>query len=262
MGIRTRILTTLLLAVLAHAAPSWAQQTPSLDQVETLIKNGQTDEARAMFVRWQKDNAESARGLSLSARLTMDAQEAEETYLRIALSYPTTPYAAEALLRLGQFRLMANDPQQAVTYLQRVLSDYPNSEHRAVATEFLARAQEVLAARNPGSKQPAAKAAAPAPTPTPTPTITPTPAPNPNSRYTVQVAAFRDVAGARAYVRELSRMGYDARMVTVPASSLIRVRVGLYDKPADATAVLTKLKAAGYAPVFVSDISREQPVKN
>jgi tetratricopeptide (TPR) repeat protein len=245
MDIRTKIFAACLLGLLTQAVPSFAQQQAALEQVETLIKNGQTDEARALLGRWQKDNPESARGLSLAARLTMDAQEAEETYLRIALSYPTTPYAAEALLRLGQFRLMANDPQQAISYLQRVLSDYPNSEQRAVATEFLARAREVVgASRVDTVRSPK------------TQTIPST------GRYTVQVAAFRDVAGARAYVRQLSKMGYDVRMVTVPANSLIRVRVGLYDKPADATAVLTKLKAAGYTPVFVSDISREQPVKD
>ena len=80
--------------------------------------------------------------------------------------------------------------------------------------------------------------------------------------YTIQVAAFRDIAGARADVRTLKNAGYEARMVTVPANALIRVRVGLYDKASDATAVLSKLKSAGYQPVFVSDVSREKIVND
>src|SRR5687767_8264213 len=98
-------------------------QRAGLDQVDSLANAGQTVEARAALDQWKKSNPADARSTYLSARLALRAEDAEDAYLSVALSHPTSPFAAESLLRLGQARLTAGDAKQAAFYLRRVLSD-------------------------------------------------------------------------------------------------------------------------------------------
>jgi cell division septation protein DedD len=127
---------------------SWAQRT-LLDEAESLITAGVFPEARGLLTRWRRehptaarDNAEmQARYHVLSARVNTDAQHAEDNYLTVAVNYPTTRVAPEALLRLGQARHARGDSQHAAAYLERIMTDYPESELRALAAIWLARVQ-------------------------------------------------------------------------------------------------------------------------
>lgn len=232
-------LTTLLLAVLVLANAAAAQRV-TLDQVEAALRNGDAERARSVLLQWNQqehrriDANTTARALILGARLETRAQRAEDAYLGVALSYATSPFAAEALLRLGQARLVAGDAKQATVYLQRLISDYPRSELRSTALDFLHRAR----------------------------TAAPTAIVPKNGAYALQVAAFRDASNAKGFARALQRAGFDARTVTVPENGLLRVRVGHFPTAAQASAALAALKAAGYSGVIVADAARESILRD
>jgi TolA-binding protein len=140
-----------LLAVLAP--PAGAQD--ALETVERLADSGRFTDARTTLDRWNADHPPAERvpastrahALLLAARLTVDPTAAEETYQAVALSYPTTAYAPEALLRLGQglVALAATGQRRgaadrAVQFLERLVRDYPGNEHRGSAWLWLVRA--------------------------------------------------------------------------------------------------------------------------
>ena len=226
-------------------------------------------------------SADDARSTFQRAKTAMRADSAEDAYLTVALSHPTSPYAAESLLRLGQARLANNDPKQAMVYLQRLLGDYPRSEQRALGALWLARAQ--LASNNARGACMTVKSALQSPpadtqaisllrteqisacaaTPATAPARAANAKPAAAARFTIQVGAFRERLGARAYARGLEKAGYEhARVVVTPDNALYRVRVGQYENAASAQATVTKLKVAGYSAVVVSDRQRERLMRD
>lgn len=147
--------TALVLAVVAAAAAP-AQLSPqdaALDSVEALLDEGRYPEARtalATLLDGPSDltPAARARSLLLRASLQGDPRAAESDYLAVVLGHPTTPDAAEALLRLGQALLATGDPSRAAGYLQRLVADYPGYPLRGVALLWLARAHLANGDRN------------------------------------------------------------------------------------------------------------------
>lgn len=308
MRIRTSFLATSLGVSLVLSWPclAWAQGR-TLEQAEALLKGGQAAEARATLAAWKQDKkadarsqADLARAAFLTGRLASRAEDAEDAYLTVALSHPTSPYAAESLLRLGQARLASGDAKQALVYLQRLAADYPRSDVLALGAVWLARAQlandrapaacmtienalqlrtidgetsallrnehnaactattaQPVADASPARRPPASVPAA-AKRPTTRPAASPTVA---SGSFTIQVAAFRERAGALSAVRQLESKGLTgARLARVPNSTLIRVRLGRFGSAAAAAAQLSKVKAAGFAPMVVADANREQVV--
>lgn len=208
-------------------------QRASLQQIDALIASGQIDQARTALEQWKKNNRADAHSTFLAARLATRSADAEDAYLSVALSYPTSTYAPESLLRLGQARMAAGDTKQAGVYFRRLLADYPRSEHRATAEEWLGRTGKDNAA---------------------------TPV---RARATIQVAAFRERSGARSVARQLENAGFeDVRLVTIPDNSLIRVRVGRFENSGAAAATVTKLKAGGFSAVVVFDAERETALRD
>ena len=148
MSARTLIIA-LALALLAAPAVAHAQDR-TLDRVQNLIATGRLTEARNTLTQWERTHADPAsnaasddraRALFLAGSLSTDATEAENTFLGVVLSYPSSPVAAEALLRLGQGRYTAGDHQRAIEYLERLRSDYPRSPQRETGLLWLARAR-------------------------------------------------------------------------------------------------------------------------
>lgn len=146
MRIRT---FTIAIALLAGAAAAHAQDG-RLERVHNLIATGRLTEARNTLVQWERDNAASsstatsddrARALYLAGVLSTDAQAAEDAFIGVVLSYPSAPVAPEALLRLGQGLYTAGENDRAITYLERLRSDYPRSPHRETGMLWLTRAQ-------------------------------------------------------------------------------------------------------------------------
>jgi cell division septation protein DedD len=238
----------------------------------------------------------------LTGRVTTNGDSAEYQYLTVAVDYPTARVAPEALLRLAQARRARGDAQQAISYLERLMSDYPGSEHRAMGAVWLARAKygnaqnaslcEMLRSVDAGGSpetiehlkneqsrvcagvpavakpKPAASSAKP-PAPKPAapvvsaPQTAGLPPTSAGARMAIQIGAFREFAGARSVQRQLERAGFnDVRLVRVPGNQLIRVRVGKFENRAAASELLARLSRANFSAVLVTDANNETPVTN
>lgn len=260
--------STLLCCALLALCPPTLNAQKTLDQAEQNIADGALADARALLQRWQKDNPNAARAQPeqqaryhmLLARTFMAADSAEDHYLTVALNYPTSTFAPEALLRLAQARTLRGDTAQAVAYLQRLLADYPKSDRRSAASDWLARIQPASAksaqVSAPARTQPAATPARNTASPAATARSSEDP------KYAIQVGAFRELSGARSMQRQLEQAGFNnVRLVRVPANSLIRVRIGKYARSAEAAPLIARLKEKNFAAVLVTDANTESSVK-
>jgi cell division septation protein DedD len=149
---------SLLLALALLAPPALSAQDGSLDRVQNLMATGRFTEARNTLEQWERTYAdprssatpaERARALFLSGALSSDAKEAEDAFVAVVLSYPSSDVAPEALLRLGQALLTGGEARRAVAYLERLRNDYPGAAQRETGWLWLARAQ--LAAGSPAA---------------------------------------------------------------------------------------------------------------
>ncbi|MGH7466822.1 MAG: SPOR domain-containing protein [Longimicrobiales bacterium] len=138
----------LLVTFAIVVGPAQAQQRV-LDRTDSLLMAGQYAQARATLADWQRahppgvavEPAERSRALYLMARLTTAADDAQDLYLSLVLSYPTAREAPDALLRLGQHFVNSGDPARAQGYLERLVNDYPAASNRMQGYLWLARAQ-------------------------------------------------------------------------------------------------------------------------
>ena len=138
----------IVLLLFISATPLRAQQS-LLNRVDSLLIAGQYEQARAALADWDRANpasasiepAQRARAIYLTARLTTDAAQAQNHYLAVALSYPTSREAPDALLRVGQSFLATGDAPRAVSYLDRLINDYPTASARPLGFLWLTRAQ-------------------------------------------------------------------------------------------------------------------------
>ncbi|HSJ08641.1 MAG TPA: SPOR domain-containing protein [Longimicrobiales bacterium] len=135
--------------VLAAGATAAQAQDLNLQRVQNLITAGRFTEARTVLTQWQAQAADRtatsvddlALGLFLGGVLATDAKEAEDVYVSVVLSYPSSSVAPQALLRLGQTLLTQGENRRALAYLERLRSDYPGTAERETGMLWLARAQ-------------------------------------------------------------------------------------------------------------------------
>lgn len=285
-------LLTLFAAAAVHA------QDATLARVDSLTASGRLTEARSTLATWRArhptgspaaDPAAHAQALFLEGRLATDAAAAIDSYLAIALAYPTSRNAPAALLRLGQGLLAAGDAPRAAAYLERLTTDYPLASERPAGLLWLARAHAVtrrpdracttartgldassadaairalLRTEEEESCRAAAAAAARTDvSPTPPAQAAPEPASgerDPRARFAAQAGAFRDHDAARALAQRLARAGFDARVAILDGSTLARVRIGAYTRAADAEAAAARLRARGIDAIVVDDVQRER----
>ncbi len=284
----TRLVTALALAL---ALPGTAVAQRTLEDVEALIQVGRYEEARAAIDAWWErpgnpDAAAVVRGHMLRARLTLDPAEAEADYLAIVLGHPANPAAAEALLRLGQALLLRGEVHRAQGYLQRLVADYPGSPRHGPGTLWLARSYNasdrhqaacriarrgiaetsdpnlaaLLRLEEAASCRLTAEAPEAAPeTPEPAPdTPEPTEEAEPAGNFAVQAGAFRQQEGAEALAERLRQAGHRPRLVRVPNSQLLRVRLGRFASAQDAGRLVRTLEAEGFSAIVVADAHRER----
>ncbi|MGD8276759.1 MAG: SPOR domain-containing protein [Gemmatimonadota bacterium] len=83
-------------------------------------------------------------------------------------------------------------------------------------------------------------------------------APRIKGRYTVQVAAMRFREGANTIAQRLRDAGFDARVVDLEGSGLIRVRVETFATAADAADLAQRIRARGFDADVVSDVDKEK----
>jgi TolA-binding protein len=289
-------------ALLVAPAAARAQQAQSaardaaLERVHNLIATGRFTEARNTLAQWETSNrdarsgarpADRARALYLKGVLSTDVKEAEEAFLGVVLSYPSTDAAPDALLRLGQGLLTGGEPRRAIAYLERLRNDYPGAPQQESAPLWLARAQ--LAAGSaaaacatartaaddatsmnmrtllelerdracaPGAQagsSPFALPARPAAA-----AVAPTMTEAVNTPFSVQTGAYRELSSAQNIANQMRARGFQVRVVLVGDSPLHRVRFGAFATQADAATAARTIRDAGFATVIVNDVQHER----
>lgn len=249
---------------MAAAAPLGAQTRPSLDQVDSLIAAGRTEEARTALTTWMgpprgsgrpataatpaPTRAETQRALWLRALLTVDPVQAAVDYQRLVVEFPGGPFSDRAVLRLAQGAAAQGDSARARQLLTSMLRDYQSSPMRLDAGALMASLPEAQA--------PAA--ATPAIPPAPAAPSAPAAAPQPEGRWTVQLGAFAISERAAGLKQQLADGGVEARLVLVPESRLIRVRAGRYGSQAEADRVRVRLTERGLDATVAGDADREE----
>lgn len=257
---RTMVLL-LGMAVLATAAPagSPAQTTPALDRVEELTREGMTAEAREVLQAWWSSQGNRAsrndvqRGLWLRGRLTTDPAQADLDFRRLVVEYPGGPFSDQALFRLAQLAHAAGDSSSAAGHVDRLVQEYPASPVRREAQAWLATAGPVPERPTTGTSG----AAAPQPTAVPRQAD---PALVGRGDFTIQLGAFSTLERAETLLRRVSDAGFEGRLVTVPGSDLIRVRVGTFDSADGANEVLWRLRDQDFTAQLARDAQREERV--
>ena len=276
------ILTALLAAVASRAG---AQDNPAIREAVRLAGDGRGDEARrivaAELSRARLGETMYIEALYWRARLTAVGDSAERDLRRIAIEYPTSRWAPDALLQLAQLALAAGNPVSAFALAERLRSDYPESDLRSEAAFWAGRAAFDLgearaacalldSARTEGaadieflnrvtfyrsrcSALPARTDTAPtAPAPLPQPAAAP-PASAPSGRFTVQVAAVRTDREEQGVLRALRASGFEGRVVAGD-DGFRRIRVGGYATEAEASSAALRLRpVVGGRPFVVRE---------
>ncbi len=280
------LLSAVILAV-GVAVPVGAQE--SLATVDSLALAGRADEARtALDSWWLNERAGSNRrdrqhGLWLRAILTVDPNMAGLDFQRLVLEYPGGSYSDEAMLRLGLISAGAGDLPRAAGYFRTLVTDYPRSPRRRQAEEWLsdhlveveeaeaaaqeaeavAREAEAVAARSADSAtgaDAAADAAAAAAAVQEPETDSPSGAETASLRYAVQVGAFESEERARDLLVAVNASGFRARIVRVPESPLVRVRIGAFSDRAGAAELMDQVRRRGHEATIAADVPDEEPV--
>jgi hypothetical protein len=263
------------------AAVARGQDNPAIQEAVRLAASGQGDEARrlvnAELAKARPGDPAYVEALYWRARIAMAGDSAERDLRRVAIEFPTSPWADDALLQLAQLAMAAGNPTSAFTLARRLRSDYPDSDLRPQAALWAGRAAFDLgnprgacalldSARTEGAADieftnrvafyhtrcnalPPAGAAAPpgadTTSPPAAPGIEPRQAPAPAAdrgpRFAVQVAAVRTQAEAARVLRQLSGGGYEGH-VAVGSDGLRRVRVGAYTSDSEAREALPALR--------------------
>jgi len=276
--VRAALFLVSLLVPLSPWGSVEGQAPATLDAVERLMEERRFPQARSALEGWwdarsgRANRDEMQRALYLRARLNLDGEQAELDYRRLSIEYPGGRYSDEALLRVAQAAHSRGDPAEAAERLRQLLRDYPASPHRLEAGNWLDRHGETAAAAvrervagGPSASPPAPSAPdhlqAPSPPP-PSPSPAPMGAgadPGAATPFAVQMGAFAGVEGARFLQSRVSAAGYDARLVRVPGSELLRVRVGRFPSESEARELLESLRSRGFDATISQDAHRETP---
>lgn len=195
------------------------------------------------------------------------AEEGESSrtdLLRVAIEFPLSPRASEALLRLAQMEFTRGDREAAQRHLERLARDHPDAPSRAAGRFWMGRllledgksADACAALREARQAVPAsdvelanqityyarpceaiaadAKAHADSMTADSTRRASEENRPTTKGKWSVQVAAFGARDDALAFAKKLKKRAVDAR---VTADRPWRVRIGHFATRADAAEV-------------------------
>ncbi len=257
-----------------------------LERVERLTRMGQTEEARAALLAWWEDGRAGAsrrelqRGLWLRGRLTVDPVQAELDFRRLAVLYPSGQFTPDAILRLAQASYAMGDDEEARRFVETLVRDYPRSEAREAAEDWLADAGPVPPPGDTPTRASPEAAAADTAAPgraeerraDPPPGDPPVerreaveddpPSTEPTTNYYVQLGAFAEEERAVALYEEVRERGIDVRVVRVEGSRFTHVRVGRFANREDAVSLLEDLTAEGVGAALVRDDRAERPVRD
>lgn len=132
-----------LLALLLLGGLSGSSLTAQgLEQVEELMAAGDGDRARRLLTAWLESGppmGQLPRGIWLEGRLASDPEVAALHYGRVAVEFPGSDFADDAILRLAMWAEARGDWEEAQERLGSLLRDYPASPLRLEAGERLRR---------------------------------------------------------------------------------------------------------------------------
>ncbi len=297
-GWRRAVAGVATLAALVGAGPLLAQGPPApADSVyrraQRLVIDGDTARGRALIdslVRTTPDRSDArATALFWRATLAPDSVAAQRDYLTIAIDYPLSPPAADALLRVGQADFAWGDRAASLRHLERLVLEYPTSDAAVDGWILLGRARiggrdlasgcvaldsargrlkagdvergSQIAFAMQSCRQLGVTPAAPAPAagtgakPPGGAATRPAPEPSTARRWSVQVAAYKVRADADKLAKTLTERGYDAR---VDALNLYHVRIGLFRTRAEAATIVANLKQRQITAIIV-EVTRRAP---
>ncbi len=268
--------SALILAV-GVAVPVGAQE--SLDVVDSLASAGRADEAREALESWWEndrvgsDRRDRQRGLWLRAILTVDPRLAGLDFQRLVLEYPGGSYSDEALLRLGLISAASGDVPRAARFFRTLVTDYPRSPQRRRAQDWLAENLAAIEeAEWAAEAQAEAQAQAEAEAQTDTQTdvaaaeardpelVSPAPPETVSGRFTVQVGAFESEERARSLLASVNASGFQARIVRVTGSALVRVRIGAFLDRTGAVELMDRVRRRGHEATIAGDVAEEEPM--
>ena len=266
-------LSALILAV-GVAVPVGAQE--SLEVVDSLALAGRADEARTVLESWwqsqrvQSSRRDRQRGLWLRAILTVDPRMAGLDFQRLVLEYPGGSYSDEAMLRLGLISAAAEDLPRAAGYFRTLVTEYPRSPQRRQAEEWLSEhvvaveeaeaavREAEAAAREEEAEVREAAADADAREPD---VDSPDRAEMASPRYAVQVGAFESEERARSLLAAVNASGFRARIVRVPGSALVHVRIGTFLDRTGAAELMVRVRRRGHEATIAVDVAAEEPMQ-
>jgi hypothetical protein len=253
MRIRRFVFGVLTFAVLAGLSEGRAQETATLDRVETLMAEGRILQARQTLEAWwarvgpDASRTEWQRSIWLRGRLTVDPAMAELDYRRLAFEYPGGPYSDDALYRLGQLAQARGDMREAQSHFQMLVRDYPSSPRTPEAGLWLREHADQIAASE--DVAPVVERAPPK-----------DPAEPGVGDFSIQLGAFRSLDRARDLAQRIGETGYQARLVRTPGTELARVRVGRFSSREEAEALARTLEGLGFDHTIVSDAGSEERI--
>ena len=112
-------------------------------RAQDLVGNGEGAAGRAlvdsMLATARAGTPAYAEALFWRAALAQTAAEAERDYLRVSVEYPASPFAEDALLRLGMLELSRGNRRQAMQRFESLVLRYPTGRQRPRAQYWIGR---------------------------------------------------------------------------------------------------------------------------
>jgi tetratricopeptide (TPR) repeat protein len=277
----------LLLAVLL-AAPLRAQSDPRLVEAVRTAQEGRSDSARATVQRLLAATPPTdtlyAEILYTQAMVAGEAADMRKSLQRVAVEYPASSWADDALLRLVQMDYATRSLEPAARNLEKLKTDYPDSpllpqasywgariyfdqKNPTAACRWLAdgmaQAQSNLELQNQlgylyqrcdfkTADSATAGAVASGPDTAQKPPATVAPKDTTRARFRVQISAVGTSGAADEVAGKVEKLGYPA--VIVKERGLYKVRAGAFPSREAAQAAVGKLKASlGGSPFVVAE---------
>jgi hypothetical protein len=132
------------LAATSLVQPLLAQSDPRLVDVVRLAQDGLSDSARATVSKilstTSPQDSVYPEVLYTTGLVSKSVDEMRRAYQRVAIEYPTSAWADDALLRLAMLDYAAADPNGTVRNLERLRQDYSGSDLIPLASYWAARA--------------------------------------------------------------------------------------------------------------------------
>jgi hypothetical protein len=272
-------------------SPAQGQGTAALpdsvfQRAQRLVRSGDAARGGALLDSLvgatREGTNQHAQALLWRASLSSDSSRAEGDLIAIIVDHALSPYAADALLRLGQIEYARGARASAVLHLERLVLEHRasaaapdgwfwlgltriasndvvngcvalDSAKRRIPTTNVELLNRVTFVAQPCRAIADARAASAAATSPPDTTTAP---PKPETRrWSAQVAAFRTSAEAARMVQSLTSKGHRARIDTL--RPLFHVRVGAYATRAEAASLVARLKRERIDAIVVEATRRE-----